>query len=77
MKEHLQMVAKFKLFDGDNPFDLIKLCGAITNPNDYDVDKYGVLSAVIKYHIPYKYKNGRPFVLALDLGSTISVNSIL
>ena len=77
MKAHPQMVAKFETFDGDNPFDPIKLCGAITSPEDYDVSKHGVLSAVIEYHTPYMCKDGRPFLLALALGSTMSVNSIL
>ena len=42
------MVAKFETFDGDNPFDPIKLCGAITSPDDYDADKHGILSAFIE-----------------------------
>ena len=32
---------------------------------------------MIEYHTPYTFKDGRPFVLALALGSTMSVNSIL
>ena len=77
MKAHPQMVAKFETFDGDNPFDPIELGGAITSPDDYDLNKHGVLSAVIEYHTPYMCKDGRPFMLGLALSSTMSVNIIL
>lgn len=32
---------------------------------------------MIEYHTPYMCKDGRPFLLALVLGSTMSVNYIL
>ena len=48
MKSRPHMVAKFETFDGNNPFDPIKLCGAITISDDYDAEKHGILSAVIE-----------------------------
>ena len=38
MKRHPSLVAKFEVFDGNNPFDPIKLCGTITDPVDYSVE---------------------------------------
>ena len=49
------MVARFENLEGANPFDPIKLRGAITSPFDYDVSKNGILSAAIEYHTPYRY----------------------
>ena len=48
MKSHPHMVAKLEIFDGNNRFNPIKLCGAITSPDDYDADKHCILSAVIE-----------------------------
>ena len=47
MISHPHMVARFEIFDEDNPFDFIKLCGAITSSDDYDAGKHGILSTVI------------------------------
>ena len=74
---HPKIVATFENFDGDNPFDPIKLCGAITHPSDYCVEKYGILSTVIEYHTLYQYDDDKKFTLALALETTMSVNSIL
>ena len=46
-------VAMYEEFDGTNPFDPIKLCGALLDPADYDAKKHGILSAVIGYHSPF------------------------
>ena len=77
IKRHPDIVAKFEYFDGDNPFKPIKLCGAITNPSDYDSAKHGVLSAIVEYYIPYKTANGVPYKLAITLGNNMTVNTIL
>ena len=34
------IVAKYETFDRSNPFDRIKICGAITDPSEYDVSKH-------------------------------------
>lgn len=36
MEKLLHLVQSYEKFDGDNPFDAIKLCGAISNPSAYD-----------------------------------------
>ena len=77
MKEYPAIVARYEEFDSEDPFDPIRLCGAITNPKDYDKSKHGILSAVIEYHTAYCHQNGSPFKLTLALGQDMSVNSIL
>ena len=77
MKRHPSEVAKFESFDGNNLFETIKLCDVIAHPSDYDKEKYGITSAVVEYHTPYRYLDGKPFRLTLALGNSMSVNSIL
>ena len=77
MKEYPAIVARYEEFDSEDPFDPIRLCGAITNPKDYDKSKHGILSTVIEYHTAYCHQNGSPFKLTLALGQDMSVNSIL
>ena len=48
IKRHPDIAAKCEYFDGDNPFEPIKLCGAIINPSDYDSENHGVLSAKVE-----------------------------
>ena len=77
MKEYPQVVESFEEFNGDNPFEPIKLMGAITNPAKYDREQHGILSAVIRYRTPYIMNNGNHFVLCFALGEDMSVNTIL
>jgi len=77
VKHHPSVVKRLKYFNGKNPFEPIKLCGAITHPSDYDSEKHGILSAVVEYHTPYKYRNGEPVLLAIALGNSMTVNTIL
>ena len=70
------IVAKYEPFDRSNPFDPIKICGAIIDPSEYDVSKHGILSTIIEYHISYTYSNGKPFKLSLSLRINMSMNSI-
>ena len=77
MKEHPSSVACYKEFNGSNPFDPIKLCGAITDPSAFKESLHGILSAVIEYHTPYYLSNGDAFKLSFALGESMSVNSIL
>ena len=67
----------YEEFNGDNPFDPIKLEGALLNPDDYDAGKHGVLSAVITYHTPFQLSNGSKLQLAFALGQDMSVDSII
>ena len=76
MQECPHIVHSFEEFNGANPFEPIKLCGAITDPLAYDVAKHGILSEVVRYRTPYVLNTGEPFILAFALGSDMSVNSI-
>jgi len=77
VKCHPSVVKRLEYFDGSNPFEPIKLCGAITQPSDYDSGNHGILSAVVEYHTPYKYRNGEPVSLTIALGNSMTVNTIL
>ena len=77
VKHHPSVVKRIEYFDGENPFEPIELFGAITHPSDYDSEKHGILSAVVEYHTPYKYRNGEPVLLAIALGNSMTVNTIL
>ena len=77
MKECPQVVESFEEFNGDNPFEPIKLMGAIRNPAIYDREQHGILSAVIRYTTPYILNNGHQFFLCFALGEDMSVNTIL
>ena len=50
MKQYLKIVARFKIFVGDNPFDQIKLFSDITHSSDYSVENHGIRGAVVEYH---------------------------
>ena len=71
-----QIVESYEEFNGSNPFEPIKLVGAITDPDVYDKDQHGVLSAVVRYKTPYFLRSGKAFILCFALGSDMSVNSI-
>ena len=60
-----------------NPFDPIKLCGALLDLSDYNVEKHGILSAVITYHTPFKSTEGKPITFSVALGADMSVDTII
>ena len=64
-------VKRYEEFNGSNPFDPIKLSGALLDPGDYDVDKHGILSTVITYHTPFKSVSGDKISLSFALGRDI------
>lgn len=72
-------VADFVEFDNDlNPFEPVRLTGAITDPSDYDpASLHGSLRAVITYHLPYTFVDGSPVKLSIALGTEVSVNTIV
>ena len=76
MQECPQAVRSFEEFNGTNPFEPIKLCGAITDPSLYNEEKHGILSAVVRYKTPYVLMSGEPFILAFALGNNMIVNTI-
>ena len=76
-EKYPHLVYSFEVFDCNNPFDPIKLLGAIGSVSDYDLEKHGMLSAVIKYFTPYRSDNNQPLLLPVALGETMAVNTIL
>ena len=64
------LVHSYEEFNGTNPFDPIKLCGAITDPSTFDTTTHGILSAVIRYKTPFSV-NGRTFTIAFALGKDV------
>jgi len=71
-----EIVHSFEEFDGEKPFDPIKLMGTISNISDYDACKHGMLSAVIRYFTPYQDSNGNRILLPVALGDSMSVDTI-
>ena len=65
------------MLDGNNPFGPIKLLGAIGSVSDYDPEKHGMLSAVIRYFTSYRNTNNQPLLLPVVLGEAMTVNTIL
>ena len=71
------LVHSYEEFDGSNPFDPIKLEGAISTAAEYNPQTHGVLSAVIRYFTPYQDREGKQLLLPLALGNHMAVNTIL
>jgi hypothetical protein len=76
MSERPDLVAEFISFDDDNPFEPIKLGGAICDPVDFDSSTHGNLTAVIRYYTPYIDHSGSPITLSFALGADVTVNTI-
>ena len=72
-----EVVATYEEFDGANPFEPMKLCGALMDPSDYDEKKHGILSAVIGYHTPFQTSTGKAVVFRVALGIDMSVDTII
>ena len=71
-----ELIDSYEEFNGTNPFDPIKLCGALKDTSEYSTATHGILSAVIRYKTPFVV-NGRAITIAYALGKDVSVNSIL
>jgi hypothetical protein len=69
-------VAEYVEFDDTNPFEPIKLGGAIREPDGFDAGNHGRLTAVIRYHTPYCTYDGNPVTISLALGNDVTVNTI-
>jgi hypothetical protein len=48
-----EVVHSFEQFDDSNPFEAIKLVGALKDPAEFDAATHGQLTAVVRYHLPY------------------------
>jgi hypothetical protein len=77
MRERPDLVASFEQFDNANPFEPIKLGGAISQPDDYNESEHGTLTAIIRYHMPYADHKGNPIQIAFGLGNDMTINTIL
>jgi hypothetical protein len=77
MRECPDLVASFELFDDTNPFEPIKLGGAIHSPEDYNELTHGQLTAVICYRTPYSDHEGNPITISFGLGNDMTNNTIL
>ena len=71
------VVADFRYFDSDRPFDPICLEGAILDPDKADNRTLGQLCAVIRYRTAYTLPTGAPLCLSFALGENISTNTII
>ena len=74
--ERPDLVADFASFDDSNPFEPIKLGGAIRDPTDFDATDHGNLTAVIRYYTPYIDVSGAPITISFALGPDVTVNTI-
>jgi hypothetical protein len=76
MSEWPDLVAEFISFDDANPFEPIKLSGAIRNPSNFAAADHGTLTAVVRYYTPYTNVSGSPITVSFGLGSNITINTI-
>jgi hypothetical protein len=76
MSERPDLVTEYIEFDVDNPFEPIKLGGAICDPFDFNASNHGNLTAVIRYRTPYQDQTGSPITFSFALGTDVTVNTI-
>jgi hypothetical protein len=74
--ERPDLVAGFISFDDANPFEPIKLGGAISDPSDFDASDHGNLTAIIRYYTPYTDTSGFRITIPFALGADVTVNTI-
>jgi hypothetical protein len=75
--QHPDVVHSLRFFNSTNPFEPIKLEGAVSDPTDYDASRHGLLTAVIhQYRTPYTTTTGQHISLCIALGSDVSTNTI-
>lgn len=74
--QHPDVVINLRFFNSADPFEPIKLEGAVADPTDYDASKHGLLTAVIQYKTPYKTIRGQPITVSIALGTDVTTNTI-
>jgi hypothetical protein len=74
--QHPEVVHSLRFFDSEDPFEPIKLEGAVSDPTDYDASRHGLLTAVIQYKTPYTTTKGQCISLLIALGADVSTNTI-
>jgi hypothetical protein len=75
--EQPHIVQELRFFNSSDPFEPIKLEGAITDPAGYDSSQHGLLTAVIRYKTSYSDASGNPILISFALGSDVSTNTII
>lgn len=74
--QYPETVESLRFFNSDDPFEPIKLEGAVSDPADYDASRHGLLTAVIRYKTPYVTADGDSVSLSVALGTDVSTNTI-
>jgi hypothetical protein len=74
--QHPDVVHTLRFFNSEDPFEPIKLEGAVSDPTAYDASRHGLLTAVIQYKTPYTTSSGQHISLSIALGSEVSTNTI-
>jgi hypothetical protein len=76
MSERPDLVVEFLSFDDSNPFEPIKLGGAICDPANLDATDHGNLTAVICYRTPYTDLSGSLITLSFALGPDVTTHAL-
>lgn len=74
--QYPEAVESLRFFNSDDPFEPIKLEGAVSDPADYDASRHGLLTAVIRYKTPYITTDNESVSLSIALGNDVSTNTI-
>jgi hypothetical protein len=77
MQENPDIVASFERFDDSNPFEPIKLGGAVRHPDDCNESMHRQFAAVIRCKTPHVDNDGCPIRISFGLGNNMTVNTIL
>ena len=74
--QHPSIVAEYIQYDDKDPFDPIKLQCAVDDAG-LNASENGKLTAIVRYHTPYKFVDGSPVLVSFGLGKDVAVRSIL
>jgi hypothetical protein len=77
---HPEIVVSFRFHNGANPFESVRLMGAVPDPQGFDTalnKDHGVLTAVVCYRTPYvTASTGEPITISFALGNSVTTNTI-
>ena len=71
-----EIVHSLELFNDSNPFDPLKLRGAIDSPSDCDPGRHGSLEGIIRCHVPSSDPS-TTLILAVALGRDVNIGTLL
>jgi hypothetical protein len=63
-------------FDDSNPFEPVKLGGAVRDPSDFNAADHGNLTAIIHHSTPCPDANGAGVTIYFALGANVMVSTI-